>query len=108
MDHPKLKDVNVRKAIQWAINVPQILDAAFSGQANVATGPIAPGLVGHREKSLIPPEGDLARAKEFLETAGVSDLTLIVDQVRNRCCNDCEKNGYEHNSHSHVPTGPIR
>ncbi|ESY10640.1 MULTISPECIES: ABC transporter substrate-binding protein [unclassified Mesorhizobium] len=79
MDHPKLKDVNVRKAIQWAINVPQILDAAFSGQANVATGPIAPGLVGHREKSLIPPEGDLARAKEFLETAGVSDLTLIVD-----------------------------
>ncbi|MER9370655.1 ABC transporter substrate-binding protein [Mesorhizobium sp. M0518] len=83
MDHPKLKDINVRKAIQWAINVPQILDAAYSGQVNVATGPIAPGLVGHRAKALVPPEGDLAKAKEFLGKAGVSDLNLTID-----CAND--------------------
>ncbi|MER8602010.1 ABC transporter substrate-binding protein [Mesorhizobium sp. M1339] len=79
MDHPKLKDINVRKAIQWAINVPQILNAAFSGQAGVATGTIAPGLFGHRPKALVPPEGDLAKAKEFLEKAGVSGLTLAID-----------------------------
>lgn len=78
MDHPKLKDINVRKAIQWAINVPQILDAAYAGEAAVATGTIAPGLVGHREKALVPPEGDLAKAKEFLEKAGVKDLTLTM------------------------------
>ncbi|ANT54495.1 ABC transporter substrate-binding protein [Mesorhizobium amorphae] len=79
VDHPKLKDINVRKAIQWAINVPQILDAAYGGQAVVATGAVAPGLIGHREKALVPPEGDLAKAKEFLEKAGVSDLTLSID-----------------------------
>lgn len=79
MDHPKLKDINVRKAIQWAINVPQILDAAYAGQVNVATGTIAPGLVGHRAKTLVPPEGDLAKAKEFLEKADVNNLTLSVD-----------------------------
>ncbi|MER8511210.1 ABC transporter substrate-binding protein [Mesorhizobium sp. M0894] len=79
MDHPKLKDVNVRKAIQWAINVPQILDAAYSGQAAVATGTIAPGLIGHRDKALVPPEGDLAKAKEFLEKSGVSYLALTID-----------------------------
>lgn len=79
MDHPKLKDINVRKAIQWAINVPQILDAAFAGQAEVATGTVPPGIVGHREKALVPPEGDLAKAKEFLEKAGVGDLTLTID-----------------------------
>ncbi|MER8665390.1 ABC transporter substrate-binding protein [Mesorhizobium sp. M1148] len=79
MDHPKLKDINVRKAIQWAINVPQILEAAYSGQADVATGIIAPGVVGHRDKALVPPEGDLAKAKDFLEKAGVSDLTLTID-----------------------------
>ncbi|MER8550340.1 ABC transporter substrate-binding protein [Mesorhizobium sp. M1169] len=79
MDHPKLKDINVRKAIQWAINVPQILDAAYAGQVNVATGPIAPGLIGHRAEALVPPEGDLAKAKEFLGKAGVSDLTLSID-----------------------------
>ncbi|ESW79597.1 hypothetical protein X770_31660 [Mesorhizobium sp. LSJC269B00] len=83
MDHPKLKDINVRKAIQWAINVPQILDAAYSGQADVATGTIPPGIVGHRTKALVPPEGDLAKAKEFLEKAGVSDLALRID-----CSND--------------------
>lgn len=85
IDHPKLKDVNVRKAIQWAINVPQILEAAYSGQVEVATGTIAPGLVGHRAKALVPPEGDLAKAKEFLERAGVSDLTVSID-----CLNDSQ------------------
>ncbi|MER8950009.1 ABC transporter substrate-binding protein [Mesorhizobium sp. M0809] len=79
IDHPKLKDINVRKAIQWAINVPQILDAAYAGHAGVATGTIAPGLVGHRDKTLVPPEGDPAKAKDFLEKAGVSDLTLTID-----------------------------
>ncbi|MER8734278.1 ABC transporter substrate-binding protein [Mesorhizobium sp. M1227] len=79
MDHPKLKDINVRKAIQWAINVPQVVDTAYAGQANVATGSIAPGIIGHREKALVPPEGDLAKAKEFLEKAGVSDLQVTLD-----------------------------
>ncbi|MDK1492941.1 ABC transporter substrate-binding protein [Sinorhizobium sp. 7-81] len=79
MDHPKLKDINVRKAIQWAINVPQIVDAAYAGYVNVATGSIAPGLIGHREKALVPPEGDLAKAKEFLDKAAVSDLQLTLD-----------------------------
>ncbi|MER9230003.1 ABC transporter substrate-binding protein [Mesorhizobium sp. M0664] len=83
IDNPKLKDINVRKAIQWAINVPQILDAAYSGQVNVATGTIAPAIVGHRAKAIVPPEGDLMKAKEFLEKAGVSDLRLTLD-----CSND--------------------
>ncbi|MER9402273.1 ABC transporter substrate-binding protein [Mesorhizobium sp. M0615] len=83
VDHPKLKDINVRKAIQWATNVPQVLDAAYAGHAAVATGVIAPGIVGHREKALISPEGDLTKAKAFLEKAGVSDLTLTID-----CLND--------------------
>ncbi|RWC27071.1 MAG: peptide ABC transporter substrate-binding protein [Mesorhizobium sp.] len=79
VDNPKLKDINVRKAIQWAINVPQILDGAYAGQANVATGIIPQGMIGHREKALVPPEGDLAKAKEFLERAGVRDLQLTID-----------------------------
>ncbi|MER9714450.1 ABC transporter substrate-binding protein [Mesorhizobium sp. M0174] len=78
MDHPKLKDINVRKAIQWAINVPQVLDAAFAGQAAVSTGLIPPGIVGHRDKALVPPEGDLVKAKEFLGKAGLNDLTLTI------------------------------
>ncbi|MER8725430.1 ABC transporter substrate-binding protein [Mesorhizobium sp. M1027] len=83
LDHPKLKDINVRKAIQWAINVPQILDAAYSGQAAPSTGIIPPGMIGHRDTGLVPPEGDVEKAKEFLEKAGVAGLALTID-----CLND--------------------
>ncbi|TIM28837.1 MAG: twin-arginine translocation signal domain-containing protein [Mesorhizobium sp.] len=78
-DHPKLKDINVRKAIQWAINVPQVLEAAYSGQVEVATGIAAKGLIGYRDKALVPPVGDLAKAKDFLDKAGVDGLTLTLD-----------------------------
>lgn len=80
-EHPKLQDINVRRAVQWAINVPQILEAAYSGQADVATGMVAPGLVGHREQALIPPEGDLDKAREFLRAAGVDNLSLTIDAL---------------------------
>ncbi|WP_246479467.1 ABC transporter substrate-binding protein [Kaustia mangrovi] len=80
-EHPKLQDINVRKAIQWAINVPQIMEAAYSGQAETATGLIAPGLIGHREKALVPPEGNLDKAREYLEKAGVQGLTLTIDAL---------------------------
>src|SRR5699024_4285806 len=78
-DNPALKDINVRKAIQWAINVPQVLKAAYAGQVNVATGMVAPGLVGHRPKALVPPEGDLDKARDYLKKAGVSSLNLTID-----------------------------
>lgn len=81
LDHPKLQDKNLRKAIQWAINVPQIMAAAYFGEAKPSTGIIAPGLVGHREKGLIPPEGDLDKAREFLEKAGAQGIELTMDTL---------------------------
>lgn len=78
-DHPKLQDINVRRAVQWAINVPQLLDVAYFGQAEVATGMIAPGLTGHREKALVPPEGDLDKARALLKEAGAEGITLTID-----------------------------
>ncbi len=78
-DNPMLKDINVRRAVQWAVNVPQVLDAAYFGQADAATGLIAPGLVGHREKSLIPPAGSLDKARQYLKKAGVRNLKLRLD-----------------------------
>lgn len=83
MDHPKLKDINVRRAIQWAINVNQVLQIAYFGEAKPATGIIAPGLIGHREKALIPPEGDLKKAREYLKKAGVDHLELTLASVNN-------------------------
>lgn len=70
LDNPALGDANLRKAIQYAINVPQILGAAYFGEAAPSTGLIAPGLIGHRDAPLTPIEGDLEKAREFLEAAG--------------------------------------
>jgi peptide/nickel transport system substrate-binding protein len=78
-ENPKLQDINVRRAVQWAINVPQLLEVGYFGQAEVATGMVAPGLVGHREQALIPPEGDLEKAREYLREAGAEGLSLRID-----------------------------
>jgi peptide/nickel transport system substrate-binding protein len=67
-EHPNLRDVRVRKAIQHVIDVDAILDAAYFGQAKRATGLIAPGLIGHRAKNLV--ERDVAAAKRLLADAG--------------------------------------
>jgi peptide/nickel transport system substrate-binding protein len=58
-----------------------VLEAAYAGQAGVATGVIAPGLVGHRKAALIPPEGDLEKARQLLAEAGAEGLSLTIDAL---------------------------
>ncbi|MBZ9538896.1 MULTISPECIES: ABC transporter substrate-binding protein [Modicisalibacter] len=70
LDNPALSDINLRKAIQYAINVKQVVYAAYFGEALPATGLVAPGLPGHREQDPIPAEGDLDKARAYLEAAG--------------------------------------
>ena len=72
--HEKLKDIRVRKAIQRAIDVKSILDAAYGGIAPVAHGIVPMGVTGHRTASKYSYNPDEARA--LLAEAGVSDLTL--------------------------------
>jgi len=69
--NPQFADQRVRQAVQYAINIEQILDAAYFGLAAPATGIIPPGLVGHRPASLIPDAGDPDRARQLLEEAGL-------------------------------------
>ncbi|MFC0268041.1 ABC transporter substrate-binding protein [Kushneria aurantia] len=70
IDNPALSDINLRRAIQYAINVDQIIDAAYFGEAKPANGLIAPGLPGHREKPTVPIDGNLDKAREFLAAGG--------------------------------------
>ena len=75
-ENPKLTDVRVRKAIQRAIDVDSILQAAYGGVAPKAHGVVTPGCVGYREKSgySYNPE----EAKALLTEAGVSNLELDI------------------------------
>lgn len=67
-EHPSFQDIRVRKAVQMAVDVEAILDAAYFGQAKRATGLIAPGMIGHREGNLV--SRDVAGAKKLLAEAG--------------------------------------
>lgn len=74
-----LQDVKVRTAIQYAVDKQAYLTAKggeISG--DYATTLITPGIAGREEYSLYgdDPTGDVDRATQLLEEAGVSDLTL--------------------------------
>lgn len=76
VENPKLSDLRVRRAIQQAINVPEVIDATFGNAVKPAFGVIPPPLPGAREKLLYPYNPDAAKA--LLKEAGVSNLSLKV------------------------------
>ena len=79
LDHPKLQNQKLRQAIQHAIDVPSILQAAYFGAVEPSTGIIAPGLAGNRPESLVPPAADFAKAAELLAESGETNVTLTLD-----------------------------
>ena len=83
MQNPKFEDIRVRQAIMHAIDVPSIMQAAYFDVAEPSTGIIAPGLIGHRPETLIPPQADFARARELLDEAGVDRLSVNIDVLNN-------------------------
>jgi len=80
MENPALRDIRVRQAIQYGVDIEAIIEAAWFGLAEPSTGPIPKGIVGHRPKTLIPPKGDREKARALLEEAGVElPLRLRLD-----------------------------
>lgn len=73
-EHPKLKDIRVRKAIQHAVDVDSILQGAYSGTVEKSFGPVCPGLVGKRNETKYA--YDPAKAKQLVSEAGAAGLEL--------------------------------
>lgn len=69
--NPVLADIRIRQAIQYGIDVEAVVEAAWFGLAEPSTGPIPRGMLGYRDKSLVPPRGDPDRARALLRAAGV-------------------------------------
>ena len=87
LEHEKLKDLNFRKAIQYAIDVPAIMKASYFDAAKPSTGIIAPGLTGHRQYPLIPPQPNYEKAKEYLASAKLSNGVTVTLDVLNKPVN---------------------
>src|SRR5262245_10492697 len=73
-DHEKLRDIRVRKAIQRAVDVDAILQAAYAGVPPKAHGIVPIGVLGARPASKY--KYDLDEARALLAEAGVTDLSL--------------------------------
>ena len=72
VDYPPLDDPRVRKAIQLAIDVEEIIDVAYFSVPERATGIVAPGLIGHRDSNIYTGRNK-EKARELLEEAGYGD-----------------------------------
>ena len=66
-----LDDVRVRKAINYALDIPQIIQTAFYGKGEPSGSPVIPGLKDAYDDSLRDPyPHDVEKAKELLAEAG--------------------------------------
>jgi dipeptide transport system substrate-binding protein len=70
-------NVNVRKALNMAINKQAILDAVYQGSGAIAKNPIPPTMWSYNDDIKDDPY-DPEAAKKMLEEAGVKDLSMKV------------------------------
>ncbi len=70
-------NVNVRKALNMAINKQAIIDAVYLGSGKAATNPIPPTIWSYND-AVVDDVYDPVRAREMLEQAGETDLQMKI------------------------------
>ena len=69
--HPPLDDVRVRRALNYALDISEIIEIAFFGQGEPSGSPVIPGLRNVYDESLRDPyPRDLERSRSLLAEAG--------------------------------------
>ena len=74
-EKPDLKDVNVRRALDMAINKDAIINAVYQGSGIKATNPMPPTQWGYN-KDIKDAPYDVEKAKALLAEAGAKDLEI--------------------------------
>jgi len=72
LSDPRFQDVRVKRAINYAVNKKEIIDAIFFGLARITTGPFIPDSWAYNE-AVIPVPYDPIEAKRLLNEAGWID-----------------------------------
>jgi peptide/nickel transport system substrate-binding protein len=78
--NPALEDLRIRQAVQYAVDAEAVVEATWFGLAEPSMGPVPRGMLGCRERTLIPAKGDADKARSLLKEAGVKlPLRLRLD-----------------------------
>jgi len=88
---PPLDDMNVRKAIQHALDKQVVLEGALNNIGVVATNPLPPSMVdsyGLDMSGVITYEYDTDKSRQYLETAGYTTENKCVLEVTYNSGND--------------------
>jgi peptide/nickel transport system substrate-binding protein len=75
VQHPLLKDPNVRKAIRYAVDVDAINQAVYEGKYQPLCNMMTPQMLGYWKDAPCY-KRDLDKAKEYLAKSGVTNLEL--------------------------------
>ena len=70
-------NVNVRRAVQHAVDRQAVVDAAYFGAASVGNGIIAPGMPGSRNS--VTYDYDPDKARDILKKEGITNLSVTLD-----------------------------
>jgi len=79
-EHANFQDRRVRQAVQYAVDVPAVLEAAFFGVVERATGFQTKGSMGYRERNIVA-ERDVEKAKALMAEAGVEGFKATITLV---------------------------
>jgi peptide/nickel transport system substrate-binding protein len=71
---PPFNDIHVRQAINYSINIQEIIDTAFYGKGKPSGSPLIPGLAVYYEQSLADPYPvNYEKARSLLSEAGYGE-----------------------------------
>lgn len=86
-DRPPFDNVQVRQALNYAINKEEIVNGLFAGRTEAAVGPLAPMVFG-AATDLGPWPYDPDRARQLLKEAGNPNPTVVFGCANGRYIND--------------------
>lgn len=75
MEDPVMKDIRVREALAYALDMNSIVDAVFTGTAKTSDSVMSPNIFGYKSMSVNPYDPDQARA--LLKEAGYDNSLEI-------------------------------
>ncbi len=75
VQHPKLKDINVRQALRYAVDTSAINTAVHEGQFERMCAIIAPTQIGYWKEAACY-DRDVAKAKDLMKKAGLESLDI--------------------------------